>query len=180
MSASRSLEPLGGSAGGLYAGIAYSAVLLHLAQAWQAFGQIQLQAICIHLLSGGLQPHPVQEHGHVPPPQASSRRLTLAGSAKGLRQVTKELPSCPRMAVSTVGSITSGRRPVPLHTYSQVPSRALCRVTVPCSTVPAESARSAWRSSSCQGRLALGRVALSASSCTRPMQPLKPWVPCLP
>ena len=72
--------------------------------------------------------------------QAPSHMLTLAGSAKGFRQVTKELPSCPRMAVSTVGSITSGRRPVPLQAYSHVPNAALCRVTVPCSTVPAGNA----------------------------------------
>ena len=92
-------------------------------------------------------PNPAQERGCSPLQQGPNHKLTLAGSAKGFRQVTKELPSCPRMAVSTVGSITSGRRPVPLQAYSQVPSMALYRVTVPCSTVPAEDAWGSQRSS---------------------------------
>ena len=62
---------------------------------------------------------------------------TLTASMKGLRQLRKEVPSCPRVAVMRVTSMPPGLTPTPVKLYSHSPTASLYRLTEPSSTVPA-------------------------------------------
>jgi len=69
-------------------------------------------------------------------PAKAQARLTLTGSTNGLRQLTKELPSDPSVAVMQVESIMPGLTPTPDRLYSHMPTSSLYRLTTPSSLVP--------------------------------------------
>ena len=61
--------------------------------------------------------------------------FTLTGSTNGFRQVTKEVPSAPRVAAIWVRAIKPGRTPTPEKWYSHMPTSSLYRLTTPSSMV---------------------------------------------